>query len=119
MIIFIHLKIYCYILLLGLSVFFAEELSIPYFAAGDIHENSCHMKTGMKPASKKSCCSHDDKKSTACMDCPMCFVSLATPAYTGTILVSRIKKITYGIFQSRPLATFCNITWKPPDTGLI
>jgi len=105
-----------YILLIGLLVFLGETASIPYVGVNsNVKVSSCKMHKDVTKHSKKGCCSHGNKKMADCVDCPLCYLTVATPFFTRTFVPVETKKLSYNIFKSPGLSAYHNETWKPPD----
>ena len=104
-----------YILLFGLIVFLGETASIPYTSKEVTKKSTCKMHKGLKTGKLNDCCPRGTKKSMDCVDCPLCYLTVATTAITKVFSLPEVKKTQYRVFKNSLLSAYHNETWKPPD----
>ncbi len=107
-----------YILLFGFIVFLSETVSIPYVAKASSKTNTCckmHNMAANAGGPKKSC-PKESKKSMNCLDCPLCYLVVATPMFSKDFVLPEFRKNKYLVFINTGLSTYNDKTWKPPDS---
>ena len=100
---------------MGLIVFLGETKSIPYTSKGVSKKSTCKMSKGLKAGKLNNCCPRGTKKSMDCLDCPLCYLTVAPATITKVFSLPEVKKTQYCVFKNSPLSAYYNETWKPPD----